>query len=486
MGELYVGQNKLDEALSQFQRLETAEADPRETRIKIGLIYYEKGDFERAATEFNLVLAGDAENDRAHYYLGATYVEMKSDDKALEEFLRVPEKSELFVDAHIQAAYLYDRRDQTQKAIETVQSALKKKNDQKEIFGLLASLYRKQKDYPKAIEAMERVIGLDSKNDQAHFQLGALYDETKNKEKSIANMKKAIELNPKNAAALNYLGYTWAEMGIRLDEAESLIQRALKIEPNDGFYIDSLGWVYYQKGDYSQAVELLERAVEITVDDPTIIEHLADAYEKAGKKDRAVARYRDALKKTKEDEQIKRDPGKNPASGEKNLSPGRLPTQGAFAKLTDRAFYGVVIPVAMPLDARRLPVKSRHPPEFDLGQQPVAGWTAEKFLGILSQRDRQFQSLRSLASVYYRGPEGTQGFQEAVLVQRPDKARLETLSLLGAILIVTVNADQIAGLHPSEGVFVRGKSSKENLFRYTRYSVGASGNDPPINWGFRR
>jgi tetratricopeptide (TPR) repeat protein len=105
---------------------------------------------------------------------------------------------------------------------------------------------------------------------------------------------------------LNYLGYTWAEMGVRLDEAESLIQEALKIEPNDGFYIDSLGWVYYQKGDYNQAVELLERAVEITVDDPTIIEHLADAYEKAGKADRAVSRYREALKKTKEDEQVKR------------------------------------------------------------------------------------------------------------------------------------------------------------------------------------
>ena len=284
----------------------SAEADPRETRIKIGLIYYEKGDFERAATEFNLVLAGDAENDRAHYYLGATYVEMKSDDKALEEFLRVPEKSELFVDARIQAAYLYDRRDQTQKAIETIQSALKKKNDQKEIFGLLASLYRKQKDYPKAIEAMERVIGLDAKNDQAHFQLGALYDENKNKEKSIANMKKAIELNPQNAAALNYLGYTWAEMGVLLDEAEILIQRALKIEPNDGFYIDSLGWVYYQKGDYHQAVELLERAVEITVDDPTIIEHLADAYQRVGKPDRALVRYREALKKSKEDEQLKR------------------------------------------------------------------------------------------------------------------------------------------------------------------------------------
>jgi Tfp pilus assembly protein PilF len=85
-----------------------------------------------------------------------------------------------------------------------------------------------------------------------------------------------------------------------------LIRRALQIEPNDGFYIDSLGWVYYQKGDFTRAVEQLERAVEITVDDPTIIEHLGDAYEKAGKPDRALARYREALKRSKETDQIKR------------------------------------------------------------------------------------------------------------------------------------------------------------------------------------
>jgi Flp pilus assembly protein TadD len=153
---------------------------------------------------------------------------------------------------------------------------------------------------------MERVTNLDPKNDQAHFQLGALYDENKNKDKSVSSMKRAIELNPQNAPALNYLGYTWAEMGVQLDEAESLILRALKLEPNDGFYIDSLGWVYYQKGDYARAVEQLERAVEITVDDPTIIEHLGDAYEKVGKPDRALARYREALKRSKESDQIKR------------------------------------------------------------------------------------------------------------------------------------------------------------------------------------
>jgi Domain of unknown function (DUF4292) len=113
--------------------------------------------------------------------------------------------------------------------------------------------------------------------------------------------------------------------------------------------------------------------------------------------------------------------------------------------------------------ARRIP----SPPQLELEQPPVTGWTADKLAGILSHRDRQFQSLRALASVSYRGPEGNQGFQEAVLVQRPDKVRLETLSLLGAILIITVNGDEIAGFHPRERLYLRGKSTKENLYRYT-------------------
>jgi tetratricopeptide (TPR) repeat protein len=150
------------------------------------------------------------------------------------------------------------------------------------------------------------VVVLDPKSDQAHFQLGATYDESKNRDKMIEQMNIAIELNPQNAAALNYLGYTMAERGARLDEAEKLILRALKLEPNEGAYVDSLGWVYYQKGDYKRAVEQLERAAELINDDPVVIEHLADAYDKLGNVDQALRRYRDVLKRSKEEEQLQR------------------------------------------------------------------------------------------------------------------------------------------------------------------------------------
>lgn len=89
-------------------------------------------------------------------------------------------------------------------------------------------------------------------------------------------------------------------------------------------------------------------------------------------------------------------------------------------------------------------------------------------LGALGERGERFRSVRALAQVNYAGPEGKHGFQEAVLVQRPDRLRLETLSYLGAILIVTANDREIIGYHPREGVFVRGPLTKANMLRYTQ------------------
>jgi hypothetical protein len=97
---------------------------------------------------------------------------------------------------------------------------------------------------------------------------------------------------------------------------------------------------------------------------------------------------------------------------------------------------------------------------------PSTSSDPQELVRSLAERFRRFRSLRALASVYYSGTDGRGGFQEAILVQRPNRLRLETLSPLGAILIVTVDADEVAGFHPREGLFYRGRSSKENLFRY--------------------
>jgi tetratricopeptide (TPR) repeat protein len=306
LASLLVGQKRLDEALGEFRELERVESDPVETRVKIGLIYFEKGDFERAATEFNLVLGSNPGNFRVRYYLGVVYAETRETQKAIEQLQQVPPGTDLYPDAQLQLASIAQKAGDLDRAVAYVHTALQARPDATYMLELLVSLERERKRIPDAIEIAQRLVATDPNNDRYVFILGALYDEAKDHEASLVEMRRAIEINPRNAAALNYLGYSLAESGNQLDEAEKLIRRAIAIDPTDGFYVDSLGWVYFQRGEFVRAVEELERAAELAGEDPTIIEHLADAYRKTGKEIDALRAYREALGRSKDPAQSAR------------------------------------------------------------------------------------------------------------------------------------------------------------------------------------
>jgi tetratricopeptide (TPR) repeat protein len=113
---------------------------------------------------------------------------------------------------------------------------------------------------------------------------------------SISEMEKVIALDPNHANALNYLGYTLAELGIRLGEAEELIKRALEVKPDDGYITDSLGWVYFKMGRHKDALLYIQKALEKLPEDPLITEHLGDAYMALGKWREAQKAYERALR----------------------------------------------------------------------------------------------------------------------------------------------------------------------------------------------
>jgi tetratricopeptide (TPR) repeat protein len=306
LGGLLVGERKFDEALEQLQEIEGLETDPSETRIKIGLVSFEKGDHDGAITSFNLVLASNPDDDRVRYYLAVAYAAAKQPAEAIREFSQIPSGSRYYVDARIQLGTLYQQVDAVDAGIASINEALEHQPDNTELLGVLASLHRDKKDLPEAIAILNRMVALDPENDRMFFTLGALYDEAGDQENTVRAMRRAIEINDHNAAALNYLGYTFVDDGERLDEAEQLIRRALELEPNEGFYVDSLGWLYYQRGEYVVAIEHLENAVELSGDDPTISEHLGDAYDKADRAQDALRLYRRALGFAQEPEQVER------------------------------------------------------------------------------------------------------------------------------------------------------------------------------------
>ena len=131
-------------------------------------------------------------------------------------------------------------------------------------------------------------------------------DSIRRKEQALEYAKKALKLDADYVPALNYIGYTFAEMGINLDEAERLVRKAVELSPDDGFILDSLGWVYFRKGKVENAIRYLRKAHELVPDDPVIAEHLADAYAARQMFDRAVEVYRQAVKNAKKGEEKRR------------------------------------------------------------------------------------------------------------------------------------------------------------------------------------
>ena len=105
----------------------------------------------------------------------------------------------------------------------------------------------------------------------------------RNGRQAEADLKKALKLYPDQPHVLNYLGYSWIDQGINLDEGMRMIRRAVEQRPDDGYIVDSLGWAYFRLGNYDEAVKNLERAVELKPDDPTINDHLGDAYWQPGR-----------------------------------------------------------------------------------------------------------------------------------------------------------------------------------------------------------
>ncbi|MEM6464170.1 MAG: tetratricopeptide repeat protein [Pseudomonadota bacterium] len=149
-----------------------------------------------------------------------------------------------------------------------------------------AKEYRAMADnYDRAVEA----IGVlpDRSHWNIFYQRGIAYERLKEWEKAEPNFKRALELSPNQPHVMNYLGYSWVDMNINLEEGMELIREAVRLRPNDGYIVDSLGWAYYRMGEYENAVRELERAAEIRPGDPTINDHLGDAYWKVGRENEA-------------------------------------------------------------------------------------------------------------------------------------------------------------------------------------------------------
>ncbi len=158
-----------------------------------------------------------------------------------------------------------------------------------------AGVYQSLEHYEAAIPILEMALAEEPESTQVMFWLGASYERSDRHEAAEEMLQAVLELEPDFAPALNYLGYMWAEKGQKLGQALDLVQQAVKLEPDNGAYIDSLGWTHFQLGNYKEAQDFLERAAHLVGDDAIVFEHLGDLYVAQGKLEAARDVYQRAL-----------------------------------------------------------------------------------------------------------------------------------------------------------------------------------------------
>jgi len=308
LAEALIAAGRSDEAIRTLEDLERRQPGDSRATLRLGFLEYEAKRYDAAAARFESVLARNPEQYDVAFFLGLVRRRMGDERRATDAFERVPPEHERWSEARTQLAAILEKRGDYAGALAEVEAARKQKPS-RDLDVYAASLQARSGDTSGAVEALERLLEASPQDDDLMYQIGVIYGDAKRFDESLIWMQRALSQNPDNANALNYLGYTWADQGRNLDQAEQMIVHALALKPNDGFITDSLGWVYYMRAralqqdgrheegraQLGRAIEKLELADELSGGDPVISEHLGDAYRMQGDPRRALERYRQAL-----------------------------------------------------------------------------------------------------------------------------------------------------------------------------------------------
>jgi Flp pilus assembly protein TadD len=276
-------------------------------RRSLAILYQQLGQLYRDAQNFQAAVytyeelgrLGEEEDRRARMLIMDTYRAAKDLPKALQTGKEALTKYPSDPGLRTSNALLLGENGQTDEAVKILRSQLTKSEADRDIYLNIAQVYERGRRYKEAEEAAqtaEAIPGQPRDNEMVWFLLGAIYERQKFFDRAEVEFKKALAVNPRNAPVLNYYGYMLGDLGIRLDEAESLVQRALKEEPNSGAYLDTLGWIYFKENKLAKAEAALLKAVSRESHDATIRSHLGDIYAKSGRTDLAAIEWEKSLR----------------------------------------------------------------------------------------------------------------------------------------------------------------------------------------------
>lgn len=303
LASIYLRQGKIDQAIKELEELRDIAPDASKIDFAIGQILFDHKRYDEAVTLFERLARKHPESESVRAMLILTYYK-KGDLAAAKKYSRlVKPEDKGYEDAVLMlASILKDEGDLEGAARLLKENIAVAATRRPGFYAALADIFQAQNNVEQARRTFDQALAEYPDEVRLLFQYSLFLDSIGDTDAALSRMEEVLALDPDNPFALNYVGYTWAENDINLEEALSYIEKAVSLKPNDGFVRDSLGWVYFKLGNVERAISELKTAVEMTPDDPTIYEHLGDALAKGGQVDSALAAYKKAYDLYKEEE----------------------------------------------------------------------------------------------------------------------------------------------------------------------------------------
>lgn len=345
VAEIYRHQGKFDLAMENLKKAEAMVQDSLEVRYNEALVLEALGKYDEAADLLQKLLASTSHpdnkysagerNNRALFLerLGNVYREESRPLLALETFRKIVDLggdeasrgyqemidsyreqkqwtdatraareavSKLPNDKQLKLMLATELADDSKpdEAIQTAKSLLKGTAEDRETYIGLSQIYLRLKRWKECEDALAQAERLSTRNEEKEYVLflqGSVYERQKKYEQAEQVFRQVLQQDPSNTQTLNYLGYMLADRNVHLEEALTLVKKALLLDPQNPAYLDSLGWVYFRMGEYDQAEENLRKAADKIPNDATMQDHLGELYAKTGRLKLAAAHWERAL-----------------------------------------------------------------------------------------------------------------------------------------------------------------------------------------------
>jgi tetratricopeptide (TPR) repeat protein len=298
-----------DEAMKEAGTFSLLAPDDLEAKKRLGALYLSSGDYPQAESVFFSYLETNPDDPQVHFFLGKIAMEKKDLNKAKEEFETTIALNDSVLDGWVNLAMVYLLQDSTDRAIQIYQQARVTIRDDTYLLYLIGNVYAQEKNYDSALVYLNKASDKDPHETQILFLLGTVYERKGEFDQSVAIFERLLRIDSTSAPALNYLGYMFAEKGIRLEESLDMIRRALESDPNNAAYLDSYGWILFRLGRLDEAEIQINKALDVVKTDSIIHEHLGDIYQAKGLTENAITEWQEALRLQPDNENVKKKLG---------------------------------------------------------------------------------------------------------------------------------------------------------------------------------